>query len=83
VSWKEISEEQYMEALEVLPPAVWLSKGFLLGEPETHRRCNVSGTFAPAFNAFVTHYGKFYAGASMTPLEFWALDVSKLCATSS
>lgn len=83
MKWKEITEERYMEALEVLPPAVWLSKGFLLGEPETHRKCHVCGAYCPAFAPFISHGGKFYEGLqNMTPLEFRAFDVGDLCATS-
>jgi hypothetical protein len=36
MTWTEITEAEYTAALECLPPAVWLSYGFLLGEPETH-----------------------------------------------
>jgi hypothetical protein len=83
MQWREITHERYMYALEVLPPAVWLAKGFLLGEPETHRKCHVCGAFCPAFTAYVEKNGTYYESAkAMTALEFHKLDVSSICATS-
>jgi hypothetical protein len=31
--WKECREERFNEMVGVLPPAFWLDKGFLVGEP--------------------------------------------------
>jgi hypothetical protein len=31
--WKEVSEARYDEMLGILPPAMWVGKGFLVGEP--------------------------------------------------
>jgi len=82
--WKEITEAQYHDALEVLPPALWLSKGFLLGEPETHRTCTVCNQVRPTYAAYVTWDARYFAGPSMTVLEFRALKVSEvLCGLSS
>jgi len=39
---KECTEERYNEMLGVLPPALWLAKGFLVGEPHDHRRCKIT-----------------------------------------
>ena len=30
MKWNEVTEERYMEMLEILPPAVWAAKGFLV-----------------------------------------------------
>jgi hypothetical protein len=42
----------YAEALEMMPPTVHLSSGFLLGEVYTHRPCRVLGGIAPAYTAY-------------------------------
>ena len=39
---KEITAERYNEALEILPPALWLANRFLLDEPASHRRCKIT-----------------------------------------
>lgn len=83
MQWKEITEAEYMQALEVLPPAVWLKKGFLLGEPETHRKCNVCHHYCPAFAPYISENGKYYTGANMTALEFRNFNLGiETCATS-
>ena len=33
---KECSGRRYAEMLSVLPPALWLGKGFIVGEPYNH-----------------------------------------------
>jgi hypothetical protein len=40
---KECSSERYFERLYVLPPAVWIGKGFLVEEPIDRRECQVTG----------------------------------------
>lgn len=72
--WRSCTERRYYEMLEVLPPALWLAKGFLVGEPTDHRTCTVRGHIAPTYAAFVSHGGKFYEGPSMTEAEFRAFD---------
>ena len=54
-TWREVSEEFYGEALEVLPP-VYVSGGFMVGEPHSH---NAAGDEIRALFAEVG--GKFYA----------------------
>jgi len=39
---KECSEERYDEMLGILPPAVMLGKGFLVGGSFDHRTCSVT-----------------------------------------
>jgi len=81
--WKEVDESRYDEMLGVLPPALMLGIGFLVGEPETHRTCKVTGDVRPTYAAFVCHGDRFFEGPDMTTFEFRALKVSDvLCALS-
>lgn len=74
----ECSEERYDEMLEILPPALWLAKGFLVGEPFDHRTCKVTNVVRASYAAFFQHKGKFYEGDNMTMPEFSAFDLSVL-----
>lgn len=76
--WKECTEERYDEMLCVLPPALWLAKGFLVGEPFDHRTCTVRGNVAPTYAAFIQYKGQFYEGPNMTEAEFRAFDPKTL-----
>jgi hypothetical protein len=76
--WREVSEARYDEMLGVLPPALWLAKGFLVGEPFDHRRCSVTHGMRASFAAFVQHEGKFFEGDPMTAPEFRAFDPSTI-----
>jgi hypothetical protein len=76
--WKQCSEADYDYGLCVLPPALWLSHGFLVGEPFDHRVCTVTGYTAPTFAAFVRKDDKFYNGPNMTVAEFRAIDLGKV-----
>jgi hypothetical protein len=75
---KECTAERYDEMLGVLPPALWLSKGFLVGEPFDHRRCKVTHEVRASYAAFFQRDGKFYEGNNMTVPEFRAFDLSSL-----
>lgn len=76
--WKEVTEERYDEMLNILPPAHWDSKGFLVGEPWTHRFCRATGLFRAAFAAFVRYNGKFYeCDEPLTVPEFVAFNPAK------
>jgi hypothetical protein len=75
---KECSSERYFERLYVLPPAVWLGKGFLVGEPHDHRRCKITNQVMPTYAAFFNAFGKFYEGDPMTVKEFEAFKVEDL-----
>ena len=77
-SIKEIDQQRYLEAFEVLPPALWVSYGFLQGEACDHRKCKVTGQVAPTFAAFFTYYGKFYECDPMTTPEFRRFDLDTL-----
>jgi hypothetical protein len=69
--WIETTEERYDEMLGVLPPALMLGNGFLVGEPCTHRDCSVSGSFRATYSPFGNKGGKFYEySESLTVPEF-------------
>lgn len=53
--WKEVSEYDYMQALEVLPPVFHRSGAFLIGEPSDH--C----AEGPRFAAYIQRDGRFWA----------------------
>lgn len=75
MNWKEIDEARYTEMLEILPPALWLTKGFLVGEPYTHRECKETKQFRAAFTPFLSLGGKFFEGDEpMTSPEFRAFE---------
>lgn len=66
-NWTECTEERYWDMLEVLPPAVMGSSGFMVGEPTDH--CPTTGR--PRFAAFIKRDGKHYeADAPMTIKQF-------------
>jgi len=75
---QECSEERYDEMLGILPPALWLSKGFLVGEPFDHRSCTATKVVRASYAAFFQHKGKFYEAGNMTVPEFKAFDVESL-----
>ena len=67
IQWAEVTEEKYNEWLDVLPPALWLAGGFLVGEPWDHHPL----TGYPRFAAYREQGGKFYtANRPMTRTEF-------------
>lgn len=83
MAWKECSEERYDEMLGVLPPAsmrvpMGAQNGFLVGEPFTHRVCNVTGEMRADYAAFVCIDGKFYEGPNMTFPEWRALTADEV-----
>jgi hypothetical protein len=80
--WKECSEERFNEMLGVLPPAFWLDRGFLVGEPLDHHKCSVSGQVMPTYAAFVEYKDKFYEGPHLTVQEFTATDAATVGASS-
>jgi hypothetical protein len=63
---KRVTKERYWEMLEILPPAVWLNGGFLVGEPWRH---NDEGL--PMYAAFTTRNGRYYEHSEpMTVRDF-------------
>jgi hypothetical protein len=78
-TFKEIDEARYDEMLGVLPPALWIDKGFLVGEAFDHRRCKATGRWAASFAAFILYRGRYYeSDGAMTVGEFKAFDPSTL-----
>ncbi len=78
-TFKEVGEARYDEMLAVLPPALWIDKGFLVGEPFGHRRCTATGRLTASFAAFIRYRGKYYESEeAMTVAEFRAFDRSTL-----
>jgi hypothetical protein len=75
---RECTEEHYDEMLSVLPPALWLGKGFLVGEPHDHRRCKITKKVMPTYAAFFNAFGKYYEGDPMTMAEFRAFKAEDL-----
>ena len=78
-TFKEVDEARYDEMLGVLPPALWIDKGFLVGEPYDHRRCKATGRLAASFTAFIRYRGKYYESEeAKTAAEFRAFDPGTL-----
>ena len=74
IRWSETTEEIYHHILEVLPPACWISGGFLVGEPADHH----AGNGQPRFDAFRAIGGKhFAANRPMTIREFKSFYVNE------
>ena len=67
ITWDKVPETQFDEMLNVLPPALMLKGGFLVGEPWDHDA--VSG--AARYQAFRVRGGAYYvASRPMTKAEF-------------
>lgn len=78
VKWKPVTEDRYMEMLEILPPAYWGKHGFLVGEPWTHdSRGN------PMFQPFIERVASgafeyFEADQPLTIKQFRTLNPSTI-----
>ncbi len=67
ITWSKTSEEIFDRMLNVLPPAMWLTNGFLVGEPFDHE----ADTGRPRFNGFKRIGDKFFSSSRpMTKAEF-------------
>lgn len=67
MDWTSITRDDYLHALNVLPPAADRRWGFLLGEPHDHDAAGV-----PRFRAFrETSEGFFKSAEPMTIAEFY------------
>ncbi len=67
IRWTETDEHTYTNMLEVLPPALWIGGGFLVGEPWDHSY----ETGAPRFAAYLHRNGRYYtASRPLTCAEF-------------
>ncbi len=74
IEWHEITEEQYENWFECLPPAAYAENGFLVGEPFDHH----AGSGKPRYQACRRVGGKYLASnRPLTKREFKELtDVS-------
>jgi hypothetical protein len=75
---QECSEARYDEMLGILPPALMLGKGFLVGEPFDHRTCSITKVVRASYAAFFQKGGKVYEAGNMTVPEFRAFDMETL-----
>jgi hypothetical protein len=75
---KECSEQRYDQMLGILPPIVWVGKGFLVGEPADHRKCKITGKTAATYAAFFNAFGRYFEGDPMTISEFVSFDINDL-----
>jgi hypothetical protein len=67
ITWSETTEEIFMDMLNVLPPAIMLTNGFLVGEAADHE----ADTGKPRYDGFKQIGDKFYASSRpMTRAEF-------------
>jgi hypothetical protein len=74
LTWVRIDEARYDEMLNILPPAVWLPYGFMVGEAWDHDADDRS-----RFAAFVRKGKHFYeATLPMTVADFRSLDLSSI-----
>lgn len=69
--WEEVTEDDYHEMLNVLPPIGMRASGFMVGEPSDHHA--TSGK--PRFSAYRKNSGKFFRSSRpMTVAEFNAIQ---------
>lgn len=77
-AFKPCDLKRYDEMLEVLPPLEWVRKGFLVGEPWSHRACVITGKVLPTYQAMVCQSalnGRYFESTSgLTVPEWDALD---------
>jgi hypothetical protein len=67
VTWDPITQEQYDEWMNCLPPAHWQPGAFMVGEPSDHH----AGTGLPRFQACIARNNAHYASSRpMTLPEF-------------
>ncbi|MEG9437409.1 hypothetical protein JAO29_14730 [Edaphobacter sp. HDX4] len=58
---KPCTEARYWEMLEIIPPAIMDGKGFMVGEPWSHRQCTVSQRHdQPTFAGFFKYGKQFF-----------------------
>jgi hypothetical protein len=75
MSWIEVSRERWDEMLCVLPPALWNSTGFLVGEACDHRVCKVTHQVRARYDALIEYKGKCWENTEpMTVPEFNAFS---------
>jgi hypothetical protein len=71
--WLQSTKAKYWDMLEVLPPAIMVAGGFLVGEPWDHHA--VSGK--PRFSAWREWHGKFFTASRPLTVQEFKLAMSK------
>ena len=68
--WKEITEEQFQEALNILPPIKWERGGFYIGEPT---RGSLYGFYQRIGDKYYTSLQSFYTDRQtiINSLSLW------------
>ena len=67
INLKRIGYKHWRAMLGILPPAIMLPDGFLVGEPVSHRKCQLTGKVKPTYAAFF--------GSGRSPREpHWEAD---------
>lgn len=56
VRWIRVTEREYIDMYEVLPPVCFSSSGFMVGEPHDHSH----ETGAPRFQAYIVRGSHYY-----------------------
>lgn len=75
--WEKTTEENYERMLCVLPPEFVSGMDFLLGEPQSHRRCRITGAFKAVYAGFTKRGGEYFATSeALTKPEFDVLRLS-------
>lgn len=76
------THERYWESIEIIMPVAESSKGFLVGEPWSHRECRITGRYRATYPAMVRRQGQppqyFESTAGLTVPEWHALNVDTL-----
>lgn len=75
---KECTEKRCDFMLGIVPPHLWIGKGFLVGEPIDHRKCKITGKTAPTYAAFFHAFGRYFEGDAMTSAEFVNFNINDL-----
>ena len=80
-NFKEVPKSHYSESHDAVPPAAFELGRHLVGEPDCHRECTVTGDVRAAYPAFFRVNGRFFeALQGMTYPEFMAVTQSSVLA---
>jgi hypothetical protein len=74
--WKHTSKKKYEEMLGILPPAYQDARGFLVGEPADHYKCDVCGETLPRYEAYVQSGTSYFA--SIRPMTIYEYKAAKI-----
>jgi hypothetical protein len=75
----KVTEDKFDEMLGCVPPIEWERNRFLVGEPNDHRRCRVTGRFLETYHGYWRFDGQCYGAAEDTTIpEFRAIGRSEV-----